>query len=188
MYYTNETKANIEKVLNKVEVSFDEIRYHQNGKVSIRVVVTDTRIIQDANYGIFSGIKIDAIKIWDMLGSVNNDEQTEDIDYFVIFCEGRAIAVFNIFPDVERIAYNAQERVKDGWTEEREEVLLNAAIEVELTGSLDEVVNEIIRTKFNSKCQARVKHAAIRFKKDILELLPDYSNLVLDKKNKICYT
>jgi hypothetical protein len=165
--------------LEKNNLSYDEIRFSQVGKVSVRVVVEDQNIIKLAQCGIFSDLRNTAIKIWDTLGSSRDNEN--DIEYFVIFCEGVAFAVYNIYPDMERATYSAKDKVQSGWTEEREEILLQAAIEIEEGEDLEEVIQEVMRVKFVGFTVASVRNATIRFRKDILTLLPDYEKIKITK-------
>lgn len=164
-------QTTIIQALAKAEISYDDIRFHQNGKVTIRQNVTDSQTIQLAQAGIFSPLKSQAIKIWDTLGS-SRETGESDIEYFVVFmAEGNPQAVFTIYPDMARAAYNAQEKVPNGWTESREEVLLEAAIEVEGGSDIEEVVKTVIQSKFKATTIQSIRSASIRFKKDILGLI-----------------
>lgn len=167
-----QSQQTIITALSKASITYDEIRFYPNGKVTLRSNITDAQTIKLAQAGIFSPLKSQAVKIWDTLGS-SRETGESDIEYFVVFmADGFSPqAVFVLYPDLERCAYNAKEIVPSGWTENREEVLLEAAIEVEDGANVEEVVKLIIQDKYRGYTIQSIRGATIRFKRDVLLLL-----------------
>lgn len=169
-------KTEQQSILDALELSgvnYSDIQFYGNNRVVLYQEIEDQEILFLAECGIFTPLKQDAILIWDTLG-VSRDFGNEDIDFFIVWIDGKAYAKFVIFPDLERTAYNAitHEQPQTNWDVDRAELLLEIGIEVEeIEASLIEF-NEIIMVAVKLHFTGRnEKQAARMFTVDLLELI-----------------
>lgn len=177
--------------LELVGLEYDDLHFFQNDRITIYQEIEDQEILFLAECGIYTPLKETAILIWDTLGtSVSNDYDEfsleedyaetydytkEDIEFFVVWIDGKPFAKFVIFPDLERTRYNAisRDRPRTNWTVDRAELLLETGIEVEeVEADTIEQVEEIVVvavklhfTGLNDRQAARI------FMKDLLGLV-----------------
>lgn len=169
-------KAEQESVLDALELSgieYFDIQFYSNNRVVIYQEIEGQEILFLAECGIFTPLKEDAILIWDTLG-VSKDFGNEDIDFFVVWVDGKPFAKFVIFPDLERTKYNSvtHERPQTNWDVDRAELLLDTGIEIEKIETdpveFNEIVTVAVRLHFIGRNE---KQAARMFKIDLLALV-----------------
>lgn len=170
-------KSEQQSIIDALELSgieYTDIQFFQNGRISIYQEIEDEEIIFLAECGIFTPLKQDAILIWDTLGTTLNDND-EDIEFFIVYIEGKAYAKFTIFPNLERTRYNSvtHERPQTNWDTDRSELLLDTGIEVEEieiqdVEQIEEIVLVAVKLHFVGRDEGQ---AARRFMKDLLGLV-----------------
>lgn len=171
-------KSEQKSVLDALElnnINYSNIQFYGNGRVTIYQEIEDHEILFLAECGIFTPLKQDAILIWDTLG-VSRDFGNEDIDFFIVWIDGKAYAKYIIFPDLARTKYNAvtHEQPQTNWDVDRAELLLEVGIKVEEieASSVDVEFNEIVMVAVKLHFTGRnEKQAARMFKIDLLSLV-----------------
>lgn len=179
MLFTKSQQQATIDALELANITYSDIQFFQNGRVSIYQEITNEETLFLAECGIFASLKQDAITIWDTLGTTSNNND-EDIEFFIVYVEGVPFAKFTIFPDLERVEYNSvvHNTPRSNWDTDRSELLLEVGIEIEeieksenVTEQIKEIVIMAIRLHFVGRDQKQAKR---RFMKDLLSLVPNY--------------
>lgn len=193
-------KIEQQSILDALELAglkYDDLRFFQNDRIAIYQEIEEQEVLFLAECGIYTPLKETAILIWDTLGtSVSNDydensedqdyaenydAEKEDIEFFIVWIDGKAYAKYIIFPDLERTQYNAatHDQPRTNWSVDRAELLLEVGIEVEEieASSVNVEFNEIVMVAVKLHFVGRnEKQAARMFKIDLLSLIGGVKN------------
>lgn len=169
-------KVEQQSVVDALELSnieYFDIQFYSNNRVVIYQEIENPETIFLAECGIFTPLRDDAVVIWDTLG-VSRDFGNEDIDFFIVWVDGKPFAKFVIFPDLERTKYNSvtHEAPKTNWDVDRAELLLETGIEIEKIEANSVEFNEIVTVAVKLHFTGRnEKQAARIFRIDLLTLV-----------------
>jgi len=163
--FTTTQQKQIEMSLANSTVSYDQITFHSNGKVTLRQAITDQKTINYAKAGIFTSLKPMAWKVSSALGG--------QVDYMVVRYDGDYVARFSVCVDKKRVERNArpiEEKPAGNWAIDRRVVLTTAKKLVDAGATIEKATQTAIEVHYIGWSK---RHAALRFAQDLESMVDE---------------